>query len=162
MKFAIKILLPVLLLTALSIPASAQITLQGVYGTEIKSMGISVQAQLDIKRFCPQFDWTFFFKKNGATMQETSINLLYRINVTDRFLIYPLVGVTGAYLKTDKVTVPGVGTVGGSSAFQFGGNVGARFEYLVATRVGVNLQGRYSIVKDLDQAVFGLGVAYHF
>ncbi len=145
----------------------------GLYGTEIKSFAVGAKVQYDItSHFRAEDAFNYFFKKDGVSMWEENVNLHYLFYIGDKFRVYPLVGFTVVGVKFDmNSAIPAeyqqyaemAGVSGGSSSdTYFGGNAGAGIEYLVTPHLAVGLEGKYSIVKDVDQAVFGLGVTYKF
>ncbi len=48
------------------------------------------------------------------------------------------------------------------SAGKFGVNVGAGVQYELMQNLVINLEGKYQIISDFNQAVFNVGVAYKF
>ena len=147
-----RVLVGGLLLTISAVSAYGQgkfaVGINGLYGTQIKSFAVGAKVQYDI---------TSHFRAE----------LFY---LGEKFRIYPLAGFTIVGTKIDtKSAVPAelqqyIGDAGKSSGSKtyFGGNVGGGIEYLITPHLGVGLEGKYSIVKDVDQAVFGLGVTYKF
>lgn len=180
MKLSIlkKALVGVVFLTIPAVSAFGQsmfaLGVNGLYGTEIKSFAVGAKVQFETtSHFRVEDAFNYFFKKNGVSIWEDNLNLHYLFYIGEKFRVYPLAGLTLVQVKYDmKSAIPaeyqqyaemaGVGSGSSSSKTYFGGNVGAGIEYLITPHLGVGLEGKYSIVKDVDQAVFGLGVTYRF
>lgn len=177
MKLSIlkKALVSVVFLTIPAVSAFGQsmfaFGVNGLYGTEIKSFAVGAKVQFETtSHFRVEDAFNYFFKKNGVSIWEDNLNLHYLFYIGEKFRVYPLAGLTLVQVKYDmKSAIPAeyqqyIGDAGKSSSSKtyFGGNVGAGIEYLITPHLGVGLEGKYSIVKDVDQAVFGLGVTYRF
>lgn len=175
MKMSIlkRVLVGGLLLTISAVSAYGQgkfaVGINGLYGTQIKSFAVGAKVQYDItSHFRAEDAFNYFFKKDGVSMWENNVNVHYLFYLGEKFRIYPLAGFTIVGTKIDtKSAVPAeyqqyIGDAGKSSKTYFGGNVGGGIEYLITPHLAVGVEGKYSIVKDVDQAVFGLGVTYKF
>lgn len=177
MKMSIlkRVLVGGLLLTISAVSAYGQgkfaVGINGLYGTQIKSFAVGAKVQYDItSHFRAEDAFNYFFKKDGVSMWENNVNVHYLFYLGEKFRIYPLAGFTIVGTKIDtKSAVPAelqqyIGDAGKSSGSNtyFGGNVGAGIEYLITPHLAVGVEGKYSIVKDVDQGVFGLGVTYKF
>lgn len=175
MKMSIlkRVLVGGLLLTISAVSAYGQgkfaVGINGLYGTQIKSFAVGAKVQYDItSHFRAEDAFNYFFKKDGVSMWENNVNVHYLFYLGEKFRIYPLAGFTIVGTKIDtKSVVPAkyqqyIGDAGKSSKTYFGGNVGGGIEYLITPHLAVGVEGKYSIVKDVDQAVFGLGVTYKF
>lgn len=175
MKMSIlkRVLVGGLLLTISAVSAYGQgkfaVGINGLYGTQIKSFAVGAKVQYDItNHFRAEDAFNYFFKKDGVSMWENNVNVHYLFYLGEKFRIYPLAGFTIVGTKIDtKSAVPAeyqqyIGDAGKSSKTYFGGNVGGGIEYLITPHLAVGVEGKYSIVKDVDQGVFGLGVTYKF
>lgn len=175
MKMSIlkRVLVGGLLLTISAVSAYGQgkfaVGINGLYGTQIKSFAVGAKVQYDItSHFRAEDAFNYFFKKEGVSMWENNVNVHYLFYLGEKFRIYPLAGFTIVGTKIDtKSAVPAeyqqyIGDAGKSSKTYFGGNVGGGIEYLITPHLAVGVEGKYSIVKDVDQGVFGLGVTYKF
>ncbi len=175
MKMSIlkRVLVGGLLLTISAVSAYGQgkfaVGINGLYGTQIKSFAVGAKVQYDItSHFRAEDAFNYFFKKDGVSMWENNVNVHYLFYLGEKFRIYPLAGFTIVGTKIDtKSAVPAeyqqyIGDAGKSSKTYFGGNVGGGIEYLITPHLAVGVEGKYSIVKDVDQGVFGLGVTYKF
>ena len=175
MKMSIlkRVLVGGLLLTISAVSAYGQgkfaVGINGLYGTQIKSFAVGAKVQYDItSHFRAEDAFNYFFKKDGVSMWENNVNVHYLFYLGEKFRIYPLAGFTIVGTKIDtKSAVPAeyqqyIGDAGKSSKTYFGGNVGGGIEYLITPHLAVGVEGKYSIVKDVDQAVCGLGVTYKF
>ena len=168
-----RVLVGGLLLTISAVSAYGQgkfaVGINGLYGTQIKSFAVGAKVQYDItSHFRAEDAFNYFFKKEGVSMWENNVNVHYLFYLGEKFRIYPLAGFTIVGTKIDtKSAVPAeyqqyIGDAGKSSKTYFGGNVGGGIEYLITPHLAVGVEGKYSIVKDVDQGVFGLGVTYKF
>lgn len=175
MKMSIlkRVLVGGLLLTISAVSAYGQgkfaVGINGLYGTQIKSFAVGAKVQYDItSHFRAEDAFNYFFKKDGVSMWENNVNVHYLFYLGEKFRIYPLAGFTIVGTKIDtKSAVPAeyqqyIGDAGKSSKTYFGGNVGGGIEYLITPHLAVGVEGKYSIVKDVDQGVFGIGVTYKF
>ena len=142
----------------------------GLYGTEIKSFAVGAKLQYDVTNHIRLEDaFNYFFKKDGVSMWEENLNVHYLFNITDNLRFYPLAGFTVVGVKFDSSIdipkeyqqyIPDAGS--SSSDIYFGANLGAGIEYLLTSHLAVGVEGKYSLVKDVDQAVFGVGITYKF
>ena len=104
------------------------------YGTEIENFGLGAKFQYFFTdHLRGEASFNYFFKKHETYMWDVNADLHYLFNVTDRFHLYPVLGLTVANAKFD-----------------------------VANDFAVNFQVRYSAVSKIDQAVITLGATYRF
>ncbi|MBR5102679.1 MAG: porin family protein [Muribaculaceae bacterium] len=137
-----------------------------VYGFGVKSLGIGAKFQYTlIDHVRGEVAFNYFFKKDFVSMWDASINAHYLISVhQENFFLYPLAGFTFAATSYD--------TKGAESKLlpehidksysRVGLNLGAGAQYQFSEHIGFTLEYRYSIMKDIDQSVIGLGVNYKF
>lgn len=121
--------------------------------SEINQMGLGVKIQCfvsDAIRIEPSFN--YFFKKATVDTWDVNLNAHYVFNVTDKFHLYPLVG-----LVFSRWTITDTGNFN-----RFGANVGAGAEYYFTEKIGMIGEVKYQLVKDVSQCVFSLGVNYKF
>ncbi len=149
------------------------------YGTEISNLGIGVKGQYgltDAIRLEAGFD--YFLEKDYLSMWDINVNAHYLFSVADKIKVYPLVGLTYTNWKADLkgATQDFWGgeydedisdyydEEGGGSASEgkFGVNLGGGVLYDINDKWAVNFEIKYQLISDMNQAVFGLGIAYKF
>ena len=121
------------------------------YGSEIESASIGVKYQYNITnniRLEPSAN--YFFEKRGVDMFDFNANAHYLIPTENNIRLYPLAGLTFTRWDFGKV------------ANRLGLNIGGGAEYDVSDNLFVNFELKYQIIKDLDQAVFNVGLTYIF
>lgn len=182
-----KKLLLTLVVALVGVGASAQVKGEkavGVnlsYGTEISNLGIGVKGQYnftDAIRGEASFD--YFLEKDGMKMWDINVNAHYLFPLADKIKVYPLVGLTytnwsgngdsGWYIDDPDIMEDmedmGYETEGSAegsgSEGKFGVNLGAGISYDINEKWAVNFEAKYQLISDLNQAVFGVGVAYKF
>ena len=177
-----------ILVALVSISASAQKgeTSAGInlsYGTEHLALGIGVKGQYGITdaiRAEASFD--YFLKKDGLSMWDINLNAHYLFSVSNKFKVYPLVGVAFTnwssdfegldysdyedysmkYSRVDSDDDDEGYEDDSSSSSKFGINIGAGLQYCLTDKLSVNLEGKYQIISDFDQPIFSIGLAYKF
>ena len=151
------------------------------YGTEISNLGIGVKGQYnftDVIRAEASFD--YFLEKDGLKMWDINVNAHYLFPIAEKIKVYPLVGLTytnwsgngnsGWYYDDPDIMEDmedmGYETEGSAegsgSEGKFGVNLGAGISYDINEKWAVNFEAKYQLISDLNQAVFGVGVAYKF
>lgn len=129
-----------------------------VYGSEIESMGIGARFQYGIlDQLRAEVGLNYFFEHNHTTWWDVNINAHYLLPVwNNQLYFYPLVGLN--YTMT-RVKLPGMKA---DEENHVGMNVGAGVEYEFTEHFGVNFEYRHTIIRKVDQGVFGLGLNYKF
>lgn len=164
-----KILLAVIVTLATIGTASAEkghFSLGGnvLYGTCVSNIGLGVKGQYEIiNHLRVEASFNYFFKnsvkfgnvKSNYYMWEANANVHYAIPLSTKFDIYPLAGLTVANLDNadDKAY---------HAHTKVGVNLGAGVDFNLNSHVSLNFEVKYTLVRDLDQAVFALGAVYHF
>lgn len=121
------------------------------YGTEIESFSLGIKYQQNITdeiRFEPSMN--YYFENKGIDMFDVNFNAHYLFPMASNIRIYPLAGLTFERWDIGKVKN------------RLGINFGAGAEFDIADQWMMNFELKYKIVKDFDQAVFSIGVAYMF
>ncbi len=137
-----------------------------VYGFGVKSVGIGAKFQYTfIDNVRGEVGFNYFFKKDFVTMWDASINAHYLISVhQDNLFLYPIAGFTFATTSYDtkgaekKLKPEAID----KDHTRVGLNLGAGAQYQYNDHIGFTFEYRYSIMKDIDQSVIGLGVNYKF
>ena len=100
-------------------------------------------------------------------MWDANLNAHYLINVyQDKLYLYPIVGLNFSSLSFDDKGF--LKEYGVDPNFEhkdinrFGLNLGAGAEYRVTEKIGLSLEYRHTILKDIDQGVFSIGANYKF
>lgn len=139
-----------------------------VYGSGIENLGFGARFQYTIiDHVRAEVGFNYFFKKNYQSMWDANLNAHYLISVyQDKLFLYPIVGLNFSSLSFDE---KGAAKEFGAQAEdahddinRFGLNLGAGAQYMITDNFGVTLEYRHTILKDIDQGVFGLGVNYKF
>ena len=132
---------------------------QVLYGTEIKNVGIGVKYQLYIvKGLRAEAGFNYFFKRKDVREWELNLNAHYVFNVSERFNLYPIAGLT--YVSPTYSS--GKSIFENKSNGRFGLNVGVGAEFAINSHFSLAAEIKYSLVSKYDQAVFGLGALYKF
>lgn len=128
-----------------------------VYGTEIENLGVGARFQYGIlDQLRAEVGLNYFFEKNHVTWWDVNLNAHYLVGLwNEQLYIYPLAGLN--YTMT-KLKVDGVS----DEENHVGLNLGAGIEYELNEHFGVNFEYRHTIVRKVDQGVFGLGINYKF
>ena len=128
-----------------------------VYGSEIENLGIGARFQYGIlDQLRAEVGLNYFFEKNHVSWCDVNVNAHYLVGLwNDQLYIYPLAGLN--YTMT-KVKIDGVS----DEENHVGLNLGAGIEYELNEHFGVNFEYRHTIVRKVDQGVFGLGINYKF
>lgn len=135
-----------------------------VYGTCVSNIGLGVKGQYEIiNHLRAEASFNYYFKnsvkfgnvKSNYYMWEFNANAHYVIPLSSKFDIYPLAGITVANLDNadDKAY---------HAHTKVGANLGAGVDFNLNSHVSLNFAVKYTLISDLDQAVFGLGAVYHF
>ena len=129
-----------------------------VYGSEIENLGIGARFQYGVlDQLRAEVGLNYFFEKNHLTWWDVNINAHYLVGLwNDQLFIYPLAG-----LNYTMVNYNGELNEKGEEN-HVGLNLGAGIEYEITDHFGVNFEYRHTIVRKVDQGVFGLGVNYKF
>ena len=126
-----------------------------VYGSQVDNAGFGLRLQytpLDNIRAELGFN-AFLNNDHYKNWWDINFNAEYLIGLfSQRLYLYPIVGVS--FART------GFKPEGDDKAF--GLNLGAGAEYKLTEHVGLSLEYRHSIMKDIDQGVFGIGANYKF
>ncbi len=124
-----------------------------VYGSGIENVGLGARVQYTVfDNFRTETSFNYFFKNDGVDMWDVNLNAHYLFGLaSDKLYLYPIAGVSFARTTSD---------FGNDSAF--GLNLGAGAEYRLTDQFGLSLEYRHSIMEDIDQGVFSLGVNYKF
>lgn len=122
------------------------------------------------------------FKAQGVSVFEAGVNVNYLFNLTEKFKLYPLVGLGYANLSmgmSDEVADAlddlddffgsmGMGSIKdevedtSSSASRLYVNAGIGLEYELTEKLALNLEVKYQYMKDYSRLPISVGVAYKF
>ena len=129
-----------------------------VYGSEIENLGLGARFQYGIlDQLRAEVGFNYFFEKNHMSWWEVNINAHYLLGLwNEQLYIYPLAGMN--YTMVDfKGELDDKGEQN-----HVGLNLGAGIEYEINDHFGVNFEYRHTIIRKVDQGVFGLGINYKF
>ncbi len=129
-----------------------------VYGSEIENLGVGARFQYGIlDQLRAEVGFNYFFEKNHMSWWDVNINAHYLVGLwNEQLYIYPLAGVN--YTMVDfKGELDDKGEQN-----HVGLNLGAGIEYEINNHFGVNFEYRHTIIRKVDQGVFGLGINYKF
>ena len=129
-----------------------------VYGTEIKNLGIGIRYQYGIlDQLRAEIGVNYFFEKNHMSWWDVNLNAHYLVGLwNEQLYIYPIAGLN--YTMVDfKGELDDKGEKN-----HVGLNLGAGVEYEITNHFGVNFEFRHTVIRKVDQGVFGLGVNYKF
>lgn len=151
-------------------------------GASVTNFGIGAKFQYNVTnpiRLEGAFDYGF--KNKGVDVMTIGINAHYIFNLSDKFNIYPLVGVGYAHCKATAIGIPDLdendwldiaygktdiddyGTKEESgSANKFFFNVGVGGQYDLNDKLAVNLEIKYQYIRNFNRLPISLGVAYKF
>ena len=129
-----------------------------VYGSEIENLGVGARFQYGVlDQLRAEVGFNYFFEKNHMSWWDVNINAHYLLGLwNDKLFIYPLAGIN--YTVVDfKGELNNLGEEN-----HVGLNLGAGVEYELDEHFGVNFEYRHTIIRKVDQGVFGLGINYKF
>lgn len=123
-------------------------------GADLNHFGVSGKMQYGITdALRAEVSLGYDFKEKNISVFETGASLHYLFNITDRFRVYPVVGVGYANLKyevpdtdEDKVYV----------------NAGAGAEYDITRNIAVGAEVKYQFIEDFNRLPISIGVTYKF
>ena len=129
-----------------------------VYGSEIESLGLGARFQYGIlDQLRAEVGFNGFFEHNHMSWWDVNLNAHYLVGLSnDKLYIYPLAG-----LNYTMVDFKGDLNPKGEEN-HVGLNLGAGVEYELTEHFGVNVEYRHTIIRKVDQGVFGLGINYKF
>ena len=124
-----------------------------VYGSEIESLGLGAHFQYGIiDHLRGEVGFNYFFEHNHTTWWDVNINAHYLVNLrNEQLFIYPIAGLNYTMAKA-----------GGVESNHVGLNLGAGVEYEFSEHIGAFFEYRHTIIRKVDQGVFGLGINYKF
>lgn len=143
-------------------------------GASLTNVGVGVKYQYNFTNALRgEADFDYAFKSKGISMWDLSANVHYLFNVTEKFKIYPLVGVGYANLKgewsvdfddddlgfepysDDEIS-------GSDTTSKLLVNVGVGAEYAISSRVSIGVEAKYQYIKDFSRLPISVGVTYKF
>lgn len=151
-----------------------------LYGSEIKSMGLGVDFQYCvIDHLRAEVGFNYFFEHNHTKWMDVNLNAHYLVGLWNHQLfIYPLAGLNYTMTKVkypESYEIRTIETPSGEITEgpvlipshsdednHIGMNVGAGVEYMLNDRFSASLEYRHTIVRKVDQGVFGFNIHYHF
>lgn len=127
--------------------------ISGGYATHNHSGYAGVYFQYTFKphiRIAPEIDYVFRNHESSAVKIDCDMQFPFRL--TRGFNIYPLAG----------LTFNAWNNVNSRSECRFGADVGAGFDLYMTGNLKIDIQAKYSFLKDVSGAYVGLGIGYVF
>lgn len=100
---------------------------------------------------------TYLVKNDGLSAWAIDANVHYLFRLSDIFGFYPLAGLSLSFWNWDIVD-----EWGDDTDTRFGANIGLGGELYASDYITVGLEVKYNIIKDYDQAMFGVRIGYSF
>jgi len=135
-----------------------------VYGSEIESLGLGARFQYGIlDQLRAEVGFNGYFEHNHTTWWEVNLNAHYLLNLyQQRLYFYPIGGLNYTMANHKESYERGGKWYEKGEENHIGLNVGCGFEYELDPHFGVTLEYRHTIVRKVDQGVFGVGLNYKF
>lgn len=138
---------------------SVGLNLGYAFDSENVTLGIDYRYNVtDEIRLAPSF--THFIKNNGLSASAIDLNVHYLIPLSDVLGFYPLAGVDLSFWQNKYVQL--LDGYFEDNFTRVGVNLGLGAEIYATDELSVGLEVKYNIIKDFDQALVGLRVAYNF
>lgn len=141
-------------------------------GVSLTNVGIGVKYQYNFTNALrAEADFDYGFKAKGMSLWDVSANAHYLFNVTDKFAVYPLVGVGYASIKgecgsdgdEDPDDYSRNSEKGGTvTTGKFLVNFGVGAEYAVSNKISVGFEAKYQYIQDFSRLPLSIGVTYKF
>lgn len=122
------------------------------YGFDTKNATLGLDYRYSITdqfRIAPSL--THFVKDKGLKAWAIDANVHYLFDLGSQFAFYPLAGVNLSFWDAPSL-----------SWTRLGLNLGLGAEVYATKELSVGLEFKYNIIKDFDQALMGVRVAYNF
>lgn len=146
-----------------------------VYGSEIENLGIGARFQYGIlDHLRAEVGFNYFFEKDHISWWDVNINAHYLVGLwNEKLFFYPVAGLNFTMKTNKQETVLGNDgrpvidsngqEVKTKKEYNHPGlNLGSGIEYEINDHFGVNFEYRHTIIRKVDQGVFGLGINYKF
>lgn len=147
-----------------------------MYGTEIESLGLGIDFQYCvIDHVRGEVSFNYFFEHNHTNWMDVNLNAHYLVSLMDhKMFLYPLVGLNytmakvkfpaseDTYEDEDGTLVIDRQPSYSHEENHVGLNVGAGIEYKFNDHFSAGLEYRHTIIRKVDQGVFGVNLHYHF
>ncbi len=124
-----------------------------VYGSLTESFGFGGRFQYGLfDNVRLEGNFNCFAKHKHISCWDLNMNAEYLLGVwQDKVYLYPIAGMNVTFAE-----------LAGDDENHVGLNLGAGVEYEITEHIGVSAEYRHTIIKDVDQGVFGIGVNYKF
>ena len=156
-------------------------------GMSVTNFGLGLKFQYNITDpIRVEADVDYWFKSKEISVFDISANVHYLFNVTDKFKIYPLIGigyanihVSGPSFDMPEIDIPNIPGVDlsdledmykdledmadtSSNASRFLFNLGVGADYDITDNLTANFEIKYQYLKDFNRMPISIGVAYKF
>lgn len=137
-----------------------------LYGSQIDNLGVGARFQYGVlDKLRGEVGFNYFFEHDHTTWWDVNLNAHYLFGLwNDQLFIYPLAGLNYSMttVKYDSYYEDGTPHRIKDEENHVGLNLGAGIEYEINEHFGVNLEYRHTIIRKVDQGVFGAGINYKF
>lgn len=124
-------------------------------GADLNHIGVSGKFQYGITdAIRGEMQIGYDFKEKDISVFEAGVNLHYLFNITDKFRVYPIVGVGYANINYDFIVEQSDDEV------YVNGGLGA--EYDIANNFALSVEGKYQYIKDFTRLPISVGLIYKF
>ncbi|MBR1882627.1 MAG: porin family protein [Muribaculaceae bacterium] len=133
-----------------------------IYGSEIERVGLGARFQYGIlDQLRAEVGFNGFVKNHDTSWWDVNLNAHYLLSISqDKFYVYPITGLNYTMVST-KIKLA-EGNKKSVEDNHIGLNLGAGVEYELNEHWGVNAEYRHTIIRKVDQGVFGVGINYKF
>lgn len=146
-------------------------------GASLTNFGVGAKFQYNVTNpIRLEADVDYWFKDKGLDIFDVSANAHYLFNLSDKFTVYPLVGVGYARVggdieveydyDADDYPYPyGYDDdviEGSASLSRFLFNVGVGAQYALSDKLSIGAEVKYQYIKDFSRLPISIGVTYKF
>lgn len=142
------------------------------YGTEISKIGGGAKLQYYFNDYVRgELGANLYAKNEDVSTWDLNLNFHYLANLAKhKFYLYPLVGVTMSFWKFDTLSDATSDILDSEVTYteednkesRFGTNLGMGFQYNINDLTAIFIEGRYQMIGDFNQGVFGIGISRRF
>jgi outer membrane protein X len=132
-------------------------------GDSFTNFGIGAKLQYSItKPLRVEGAFNYFLKKDFTNMWDAGFNLHYLFFVSEKLVVYPLVGagILGSKIELDFSELGGDNM--SASASEFGGNIGGGVDFKLTEKLFLNVEAKYRISEAWSRLLASAGVAFKF
>lgn len=140
-------------------------------GVSLTNFGVGAKFQYNVTNpIRLEADVDYWLKDKGCDVFDASVNVHYLVGLSDKFSIYPLVGIgyarIGGIFEYDEDDIKRANYDDddeiSSSLNRFLFNVGIGAQYALSEKLSIGLEVKYQYLKDFNRMPISIGVAYKF